>query len=130
MNQPNPKEDEATGSVGDADQQTEDKPENPTAESLFGILGQRFRPGRATKTIVYHFCIDDRDWTLIVSSEAFEVLDGKPPAPDCYLKTTSEILIGTVRGEYTPSFSDFLSGKIRSNNPQVLLTLKSVFGDS
>ena len=103
-------------------------PDQPaTADSLFGILGQKFRAGKTTKTIVYHFCIDDRDWTLVVSSEAFQVLDGKPATPDCYLKTTSEIIIGTVRGEYKLSFADFLSGKIRSNNPQLLLTLREVF---
>jgi hypothetical protein len=121
-----------------ADQPAEsgDKPKDGTRGGaaigdLSAILSERFRAGRATRTVVYHFCIDDEEWTLTVGPDSFDLQNRKPSGdPDCYLKTTHQILLGTVRGEYKPSLSDLMTGRIRATNPQLLLMLRDVFGGS
>lgn len=101
-----------------------------TIGKAFRALPSRFRSGIADKTIIYYFSIDDEKWTVTVRPDGCDVIKGKmTEEADCFLKTSSEILIKVFQGEYTPSLKDFISGKIKSNRPDLLLTFKEIFGD-
>jgi hypothetical protein len=101
-----------------------------TIGKAFRSLPSRFRSGIADKTIVYYFSIEDEKWTVTVRPDGCDVVKGKvTEEADCFLKTSSEILIKVFQGEYTPSLKDFISGKIKSNRPDLLLTFKEIFGD-
>ncbi|HXG93994.1 MAG TPA: hypothetical protein VNN73_16740 [Blastocatellia bacterium] len=96
---------------------------------VFKLLPSRFRKGVADRQISYYFSIDDEQWTVVIGPESCEVAEGKTvEEADCFLKTSSGILLGTIKGEYTPSFMDLMTGKIKTNNPALLQTFKDAFG--
>ena len=98
--------------------------------SYFKKLPSHFREGKVDRTLVYYFSIEEEKWTVTVTPETCEVIEGKnSEEADCFLKTTKEILLKTVRGEYTPSLSDLITGKIKTNRPDLLATFKEVFLD-
>jgi uncharacterized OB-fold protein len=97
---------------------------------IFRALASRFKKGVATREISYYFSIDEEKWTVFVTPEICEVREGKAvEQADCFLKTSAQIFVGTVKGDYTPSFMDLMSGKIKTNNPALLQTFKDIFGD-
>lgn len=97
---------------------------------FFLMLPSRFKSGRVGRTITYYFSIEDEQWTVTISPDKCEVTEGKlVEEADCFLKTTKEILVKTYRGEYTPSLTDLMQGKIKTNRPDLLLTFKDAFDD-
>ncbi len=96
----------------------------------FRKLPSHFRAGKVDRTLVYYFSIEEEKWTVTITPQSCEVVEGqKSEEADCFLKTSKEILLKTVRGEYTPSLSDLISGKIKTNRPDLLATFKEVFLD-
>lgn len=96
---------------------------------VFRLLPTRFKEGIVEKEIVYYFSIDDQQWTVFAGPRQCEVKKGKlVDNADCFLKTSTEIFLGTVSGEYTPSMMDIIRGKIKTNNPLLLQTFKDIFG--
>ena len=103
---------------------------NPISEvaEVFRHLPERFQAGRTSKTLVYYFSIDEEKWTVTVSADRCEVERGERAGDaDCFLKTSAEIFLSTIRGEYTPSVMDLVKGKVKTNSPALLHTFKSVF---
>lgn len=95
---------------------------------FFRMLPSRYKTGKVNKTIVYYFSIEDEQWTVTISPDKCDVVEGKAvEEADCFLKTTKEILVKTYRGEYTPSLTDLMHGRIKTNRPDLLLTFKDVF---
>jgi putative sterol carrier protein len=95
---------------------------------VFRLLPARFQAGRTSKTLVYYFSIDDEKWTVTVSPDRCEVKRGKKEGDaDCFLKTSTEIFLSTISGEYVPSFMDVVTGRLKTNSPILLNTFKSVF---
>jgi long-chain acyl-CoA synthetase len=68
-------------------------------------------------------------WTVRVDARACDVRPGKPEGgqADCVLKTSPEIFAKIVRESYIPSPADFVSGAIKSNDVQLLMTFQKVF---
>ncbi|HLG15988.1 MAG TPA: hypothetical protein VJH03_16005 [Blastocatellia bacterium] len=98
---------------------------------VFALLPARFRTGRVAEKRVYYFSIDEEKWTVTLGPDACEVTEGKlGEDADCYLKTSTEIFLGTFRGEYAPSIMDFVSGKIKSNRPELLRDFIEAFDRS
>jgi hypothetical protein len=96
----------------------------------FRKLCSRFKPGRVDRQMVFYFELEDERWTVTVGPESCDVAEGKiGEGHDCFLRTTKEILVKTVRGQYTPTFSDLLTGKIRTDRPDLLAMFKQVFID-
>jgi putative sterol carrier protein len=94
----------------------------------FRLLPTRFRPGKADKELTYYFSIEDEEWTVFVGPDRCEVIKGKAvERADCFLKTSTEIFLGTISGEYIPSMMDLVRGKIKTNNPALLQTFKDIF---
>ena len=95
---------------------------------VFKALPSRFRSNKVDLPTSFFFEIDDEEWTVIIERDSCSVNEGKTVEdPDCSLKTSSEILLGTIRGTYIPKLSDLVSGKIKTNNPLLLQTFKDVF---
>jgi putative sterol carrier protein len=47
---------------------------------------------------------------------------------DCYFKASTELFLDVWNGRHTPSLADFMSGRIKSNNPLMLREFVSAFG--
>lgn len=96
---------------------------------VFKALPSRFQPDKVDKPTSFYFAIDDEEWTVIVEPDRCSVAEGKTlEDEDCFLKTSSEIFLGTIRGTYTPGMVDLVSGKVKTNNPFLLQTFKDIFG--
>src|SRR5215211_3924555 len=84
-------------------------------EMVFQAMPSRFKSGVAPRELSYFFTIDEQQWTVLVTPVVCEVIEGKVVEDaDCFLKTSAEIFLGTIKGEYTPSFMDVMSGKIKT----------------
>ena len=71
----------------------------------------------------------DQKWTLSVSADGVLTHEGKPKQgqADCVLKTDLRTFERMIKEGYVPSFAEFAAGKVKTNNPQHLYSLKSVF---
>jgi long-chain acyl-CoA synthetase len=98
-------------------------------EPVFRELEQRFKAGSVGQPISFYFSLGDTErWTVRVTDDTCEVVNGKVAAPaDCVLKTTPDMFTRIVRERYTPSPAEFMSGTVKSNNIQLLFTFQKVF---
>jgi hypothetical protein len=98
--------------------------------TVFEAMPSFFRKGRVSRRLSYHFSIGEREWTVFVGPETCEVKQGKAIAEaDCFLETTDEIFLGTLRGDYLPSMMDLMQGKVKTNRLDLLLQFKKIFTD-
>src|SRR5436853_5865792 len=96
--------------------------------AVFQALPSRFRKEKADENLSYYFSIDDEQWTVFVTPETCEVQSGKTiDSADCFLKTSAEIFLGTINGTYTPSMTDLINGKVKTNNPFLLQKFRELF---
>jgi long-chain acyl-CoA synthetase len=107
------------------------KKEHPLV-SLFAELETKFKPGKVERPISFYFTLGGdplAKWTVKVDPTACEIRPGKPEgsAADCVLKTTPEIFARIVRDAYTPGPAEFLSGAVKSNDVELLLTFQRAF---
>lgn len=98
-------------------------------KEIFESMPEAFISGIIPKTITYYMSIDDVKRTVIIDSVECTVEDGKTvDNADCVCKTSEEFFLKIWNDGYMPGMSDFLSGKIKSNNPAGLRDLLKVFG--
>ncbi len=98
-------------------------------KDIFSQLPKTFLPGKIDKEISYYFSIEEQKWTVILGPQDCRVESGKTiEEADCVCKTSAEFFTRIWEQDYRPGLGDFMSGKIRSNNPDALKTFLSVFG--
>lgn len=100
--------------------------------TLFGELEKKFDGGLVDKPMSFYFTLGDdanAKWTVRVSKDKCEVKPGKPEGgtADCVLKTSPDIFTRIVREAFTPGPAEFLSGAIKSNDVELLVTFQKVF---
>jgi putative sterol carrier protein len=84
---------------------------------IFQDLPRRYAPGYIKKPMSFYFSLDeDEKWTVRFTPEVCEVAEGRSDA-DCFFKGSKQLFLDVWNGRYTPSAMDFLTGKIKSNNP-------------
>lgn len=106
--------------------------ESSGVEPLMTYLNDRFAPEKVSVPITWYFSLgeaSDCKWTLSVNSEQVQYYPGKPNhgQADCVLKTDLRTFERIIKEGYVPGFAEFASGKIKTNNPQHLYSLQSVF---
>lgn len=98
-------------------------------EVIFNEMCESFVPGVLDRDISYYFSIDEQKKTVFLSAKDCRVEDGKATEnADCVCKTSAEFFGRIWHDGYRPGIKDFLSGAIRSNNPEALRTLLLAFG--
>ncbi len=97
-------------------------------KEVFRALPSRFRREKADENLSYYFSIDDEHWTVLVTPDSCTVQPGKTvDSADCFLKTSTEIFLGTINGTYTPNMSDLMMGRVKTNNPFLLQKFRELF---
>ncbi len=97
---------------------------------IFDELPGRFLQDRVDKDISWYFSIGEGNegrYVLKVSKNGMSLTQGKGQA-DCVLKTDEKIFEKIVREGYVPQPAEFIQGKIKTNDPQLLFAFKHVFG--
>lgn len=96
---------------------------------IFTSMPSLFVAEVVPKEVTYYMSIDDVKKTIIIDSKSCRVEDGKTiENADCVCKTTEEFFLKIWNDGYMPGMGDFLSGKIKSNNPAALKNLMKIFG--
>ncbi len=102
-----------------------------TVEQIFANLPGYFNKGVLDKDMTIYFSIGDDPTgkcTAFLTPDTCEIKPGKAvDRADLVLKTSPKLFIKMVMKGYTPGASDFMMGRVKSNNPMELLTLKKVF---
>jgi len=99
--------------------------------SALAKLEARFRPGTPDRKTTYYLSLGDspeEKWTVALSPTACEVTAGKIANADCVLKMPAELFVRMVAGTFKPSAMDLLSGKIKTNDIDLLQRLQRSFG--
>ena len=89
---------------------------------IFAKLPGYYEKGRKVhEAKTFYFSLDDDEkWTVTLGAESCEVTPGKTENADCFFKASKELFLDVWNGRYTPTAMDFLTGKIKSNNPLML----------
>jgi putative sterol carrier protein len=96
---------------------------------IFDELEKSYRKGTFSVPTVFYFSVDELKKTLTLDGEGCTVSDGKPAADaDCVCKTSTEMFRKIWHDGYRPGIMDFMGGKIKSNQPQLLQQFLQAFG--
>jgi len=98
-------------------------------EKIFKKLPKLFQKGNVKTPRSFYFSLgEDEKWTVSLTKEKCEVKQGKPAKDsDCFFKASSEMFLDVWNGKHTPSATDFLTGRIKSNNPLLLKEFVAAF---
>jgi len=103
--------------------------ESALIDELFAAMASQYVPGVISQPISYYFSFEQSKKTVRLTSERAAIENGKTvDAADCVCKTSAAFFISIWRDGRRPGMGDFLSGKIKSNNPTALETFLRCFG--
>jgi putative sterol carrier protein len=98
-------------------------------EAIFSGLEGSYSSGVIDTETSFYFSIDDIKKTVVLTPEGCRVEDGKTiEEVDCVCKTGSGFFLKIWNDGYRPGMGDFMSGKIKSNNPLTLKDFLAAFG--
>ena len=97
-------------------------------EAIFKGLCKRFNKANVTAERSYYFSLgEDERWTVRITKEKCEVEKGKNEEADCFFKGPAELFLDVWAGRHQLGPMDFLSGKVKSNNPMLLKDFVKAF---
>ncbi|BHH84956.1 hypothetical protein [Desulforhopalus sp. 52FAK] len=98
-------------------------------DDIFASLSDVFVEGAVAKPMSFYFSLGDTKKTVQLSPESCEISDGRVlDNADCVCKTSPEFFVKIWQDDYRPGMKDFLSGTIKSNNPNALQDFLKGFG--
>ena len=97
-------------------------------EAIFKGLCKRFNRANVTAERSYYFSLgEDEKWTVRITKEKCKVERGKSEEADCFFKGPAELFLDVWNGRHQLGPMDFLSGKVKSNNPMLLKDFVKAF---
>jgi len=98
-------------------------------EKIFDDLPALFQQTAVKSPVSYYFSLDDTKKTVKISIDGCTVENGKTiENADCVCKTSIDFFLKIWNDGYRPGLKDFMSGTIKSNNPNELKTFLTAFG--
>ncbi len=98
-------------------------------EQIFAEIPQNYDSRSVTDPLTIYFSIDAVKKTVQLTPSGCQIDDGRiVDDADCVCKTSTEFFLKVWNEGYQPGLKDFLSGAIKSNNPEVLKTFLTVCG--
>ena len=95
---------------------------------IFQGLPKKYVGNNIKKPRTFYFSLDeDEKWTVTMSPGKCEIKAGRIDNADCFFKGSKQMFLDVWNGGYTPSATDFLTGKIKSNNPIMLKDFIAAF---
>ena len=97
-------------------------------EAIFKGLCKRFNKANVTAERSYYFSLgEDEKWTVRLTKDRCEVRKGQNEEADCFFKGPAELFLDVWNGRHQLGPMDFLSGKVKSNNPLLLKDFVKAF---
>lgn len=111
----------------------EPNPKEAALRRLFRHLEGRFVARQVDQDVSFYFSLggdETEKWTVKAGAESCTASQGKPLGgrADCVVKTTPDFFRKMVMDSYTPSIDEFLSGKIKTSDPSLLIAFQNIFG--
>jgi len=104
---------------------------NREIESIFKGLGKRFNKANVRKERLYHFELGkDESWTVRLTREKCHIERGGGDGADVYFKGPAKLFLDVWNGRHELGPKDFLTGKVKSNNPLALRDFVKAFQKS
>lgn len=98
-------------------------------EEIFACLPKSFSAEEVTEPVSYYFSLGAIKRTVRLSPQGCIVEEGRTvDNGDCVCKTSPEFFLKIWQDGYRPGVQDFLSGTIKSNNPNALQLFLRSFG--
>lgn len=100
-------------------------------KAVFDEMKKRFRPKSVDKKTTIYFSLGEGDgdkWTLVIEPESCQISQGKAENADVFLKCSGDLFVKMMTGKHKPGMTDFMTGRIKSNDPMKLKLLEKVFG--
>jgi len=95
---------------------------------IFKGLPKRFDKAGVKAERSYYFSLgDDEKWTVHLSKDGCTVKAGKNEEADCFFKGPAELFLDVWNGRHQLGPADFLTGRVRSNNPMLLKDFVAAF---
>ncbi len=96
--------------------------------TIFKGLCKRFNKANVKAERSYYFSLgEDEKWTVRLTKEKCEVRKGKNDEADCFFKGPAELFLDVWNGRHDLGPMDFLTGKVKSNNPVLLKDFVKAF---
>jgi long-chain acyl-CoA synthetase len=110
-----------------------DAPERPEEglEAVIEELRGRFQASELERPLTYYLSLgsaDNEKWTLHAERGGCTYHAGRNGGADCVIKTSADLFRRIVREHYTPDLEDFMTGRLKTNDPGLLVTFQKVFG--
>lgn len=98
-------------------------------ETIFTKLPESFIAGTFSKPTSFYFSLGDIKKSVQCSTDSCTVTDGRSVEnADCVCKTSQEFFLKIWEENYRPGMKDFMTGTIKSNNPNALQDFLRCFG--
>ena len=97
-------------------------------EAIFKGLCKRFNKANVTAERSYYFSLGQGEkWTIDITRETCSVRQGENADADCYFEGPAELFLAVWNGEHKLGPVDFLTGRVKSNNPILLKDFVKAF---
>jgi putative sterol carrier protein len=98
-------------------------------DSIFATLSAAYVEGVVDQPMTFYFSLGTTKKTVRLSPGQCQVEAGKTiETADCVCKTDPDFFISIWNDGYRPGMGDFLSGRIKSNDPTALQLFLKAFG--
>ncbi len=98
-------------------------------DTIFSGLEGSYAPGEIEAETSFYFSIDDVKRTVVLTPKTCRVDKGKTiDEVDCVCKTDTDFFLKIWNDGYRPGMTDFMGGKIKSNDPLTLKDFLAAFG--
>ncbi|MBI3724127.1 SCP2 sterol-binding domain-containing protein [bacterium] len=95
-------------------------------------MEKKFKPNSVEKAMTFYFSLGEEageKWGLEIGPSSCKFTEGKPAKDaDVFLKTSAQMFLDMISGKYTPGMRDFMTGRVKSNDPLKLKVLTKAFG--
>lgn len=96
----------------------------------FEKLKSRYKPNIVKKPTTFYISLGDapdQKWVMTLTADSCVAAPGKTENADVILKTSEDLFVKLIRGEWIPGAMDFMRGKIKTNDIDGLKLLKDCF---
>jgi len=95
---------------------------------VFKGLPKRFNKANVKAARTYYFSLGDEEkWTVQLTKDKCTVKPGKNEEADCFFKGPAELFLDVWNGDHKLGPTDFLTGRVKSNNPMLLKDFVAAF---
>jgi putative sterol carrier protein len=96
--------------------------------AVFKGLPRRFNPANVKAERSYYFSLGETEkWTVHITRDKCTVKKGRAEDADCFFKGPADLFLDVWNGRHKLGPTDFLTGRVKSNNPLLLKEFVAAF---